>query len=165
MKKIFSLLFLSLILFIKLVAQNNYIDTLKQQLFIAKEDTNKVDLLLNFSWNYMWSFADTAVSYAQKALELAKQLKYKEGWCMNALCYSLTVTGNFNNALDFGFKAIQIHENLRDTSGLIQANVGLEICYRDQGDYNQALVYAYRAKKLYELTQLSWSEQVILGNI
>jgi len=167
MKKIFSLLFFSLFLFIKLVAQDNYIDSLKQQLVIAKEDTNKVNLLINLSWAYIWSFADTAVTYAQKGLELSKELKYKEGEgsSMNALCISLTVTGNFNNALDFGFKAIQVVENLHDTSGIISDDVALELCYRDQGDYNQALVYAYRAKNLYELAHYTWNERVILGNI
>ncbi|HEY5463047.1 MAG TPA: ATP-binding protein [Hanamia sp.] len=167
MKKIYSLLFFSLFLFIKLVAQDNYIDSLKQQLVIAKEDTNKVNLLINLSWAYIWSFADTAVTYAQKGLELSKELKYKEGEgsSMNALCISLTVTGNFNNALDFGFKAIQVVENLHDTSGIISDDVALELCYRDQGDYNQALVYAYRAKNLYELAHYTWNERVILGNI
>src|SRR5665213_623632 len=113
MKKIFSLLFFSLFLFIKLVAQDNYIDSLKQQLVIAKEDTNKVNLLINLSWAYIWSFADTAVTYAQKGLELSKELKYKEGEgsSMNALCISLTVTGNFNNALDLSL--IHISEPTR----------------------------------------------------
>ena len=142
MKKIFLLPLLLLVLNSRTQAQNKYADSLRNQLQVEPEDTNKVKLLSDLAWVYMWSFADTAVSHAQKELELSKKIKYKswKAHSMLDLCYSLTVTGNFTSALNFGFKAIAICESLHDSTPLVGTYDALGICYRDQSDYNEALL-------------------------
>ena len=168
MKKIFLLPLLLLVLNSRTQAQNKYADSLRNQLQVEPEDTNKVKLLSDLAWVYMWSFADTAVSYAQKELELSKKIKYKswEAHSMLDLCYSLTVTGNFTSALNFGFKAIAICESLHDSTPLVGTYDALGICYRDQSDYNEALLYEYKAKNLFESIHPSKRlSPIILGNI
>lgn len=55
-------------------------DSLRRALFLQKEDTNKVKLIYNLSFSYTaGSYADTALVYAQRALDLAEKLNYESG--------------------------------------------------------------------------------------
>ncbi|HET9434932.1 MAG TPA: ATP-binding protein, partial [Chitinophagaceae bacterium] len=117
---------------------------------------------------YVWVFPDSGRMYAEEGLQLSKELGYKygEGIFLFDLCVSLSQMGNFSGALDFGFKALSIFENLHDTANLIGSYVALMICYRDQGDYKQGLVQGYKAKELQELFPHSLPmAQTLLANI
>ena len=66
---------------------------------------------------------------------------------MILLCISLTNQGNFVSALDFGFKALAMSQSLNDTLSMAYANNALMLCYINQDDFKEALVYGYNAKK------------------
>jgi len=148
MKKIFILI--AILLMLKNYAQNREIDGLKQKLSSSKEDTNKVWLLERLSENYSWSYADTATLYAQQGLLLAQKLHYNKGaaWCMTFLTAASTTYGNYAIALDYGYKALTIFKNLNDNSGIVNADIQLAFCYREQGDYGRALSYLYSGLQL-----------------
>lgn len=78
-------------------------DTLIQQLAVAKEDTNKVNLLNDLSFDYAWSDADTSMMYAQHAIDLVQKINFEKGIAdaqLN-LCAALTALGkNYSRALD-----------------------------------------------------------------
>ena len=146
-------------------AQNSYVDSLKKSLSVEGQDTNRIALLSNLSGEYMWSFADTGKMYAQDGLKLSKKLNYKygEAQCSKNLCVSLMQEGDFTSALDYGFKALSIFENVRDSQNIALCHAILMICYREEGDYQEALVHGYKAKAL---TQFLSSDSInILGNI
>jgi len=161
--------FLSLLCFAVLSdAQNLTTDSLKQKLESLSEDTAKVNLLIALSNEYLFSFPDSGRIYAEKGIQLAKKLNYKygEALCSGVISVALSQTGDFTNALDFGFRAVDIYENLHDTSRLAISHITLLICYRDQGDYKQALAQGYKAKKMQELLPFdSWADQLIFSNI
>ena len=163
------IIFLCLLCFALLSgAQNLKIDSLKQRLESLSEDTAKVNLLYALSNEYLWSFPDIGKTYAEKGLQLSKKLGYKygEGVCSYNLSVGLSQTGDFTNALDFGFRAIKIFEDMKDSSQLVVGHVTLMICYRDQGDYKQALLQGYKAKGLQELLPFdSWTNQLVFANI
>jgi two-component system, NtrC family, sensor kinase len=149
-------------------AQDPYTDSLKQRLTSLPEDTAKVNLLNQLSDAYVWSSPDTGKIYAEKGLQLAQKLnhKYGEGLCLGNLCIGLSETGDFINALKVGYKAVAIFESIRDTSQVIDCYIRLLICYRDQGDYRQALVQGYKAKEMRELLPFdSVGFQLIFGNL
>ena len=168
MKK--KLVFVFLLLgFLQLVhGQNSYTDSLKQQLGSSIEDTAKIILLNKISFEYIWTIADSGKKYAEEALRLSKKLDYKhqEGVSYFNLCICLSQAGNFTGALDFGFKALSIFEHIPDTAGIIDAHGALMICYRDQGDYKQALLQGYKAKELQDLIYVDpLGRSIILNNI
>src|SRR5690348_16790594 len=87
---------------------------------------------------------------------------------MILLCSALTTTGDFSNALDFGFRGLKILGDLHDTTNLIELETVLGGCCTEEGDYTQGLVYIYKAKSLYELAPHShypWAEQTILASL
>ena len=75
----------SLVLFFSLIVisvfpQNmHYVDSLKKALSQSEEDTNKVKLYANLSWEYQFSYPDSALSYSLPGLQLAKKLHFEEG--------------------------------------------------------------------------------------
>jgi len=139
MKKIFLLLLVSFSA--NCFAQNKTIDSLKNALAISKEDTNKVWLLNELSFSYTWSFADTAVLYAQQALQLSQRLQFTEGIASSlvSLGAGLTTLGNYANALSYLYKALSLFKERKDSFALSNVHTTLGLCYRDQGDYKQAI--------------------------
>ena len=123
MQKIFLLWFLFLFSLTKTAGQ--YTDSLKQQLVFAKEDTNHVNILNNLGRFYMFSYPDTAASYAMISLQLSQKINYKlgEARSLGILCLSSTYLGNYTSALGFGLKALPIFEDLQDTTMLAWTNI------------------------------------------
>ena len=65
---------------IKGIAQNQpEIDSLKQLIDKAKQDTNQVKLLVQVGNNYFSRIPDSALLYFQEALEISDKLDYKWG--------------------------------------------------------------------------------------
>ena len=144
------------------------LDRLKHLLVSASEDTAKVNLLYKLSNEYVWSFPDSGKMYAETGFQLARKLGYKygEALCSGIISVGLSETGDFTNALDFGFRSLEIYQNLKDVPQTSLSHITLLICYRDQGDYMQALVQGYKAIDIQaQLPFNSWASQVIFANI
>jgi len=59
--------------------QTRSADSIRQELAVSKEDTNKVWSLINLGSVYQWSYPDSGILYTQKALQLAKKLNFVDG--------------------------------------------------------------------------------------
>ena len=128
-------------------------DSLKAVLHKQKEDTNKVKLLYNLSFSYtMGSYADTALVYAQRALDLAEKLNYEPGifWSEITLGESFALLGNYPLSLEYNFKALALAKKLNHPLKLCFGNGGLAACYYYMGDYNTSIKYAREVIKIME---------------
>jgi signal transduction histidine kinase len=166
MKKLFLLCLILLLSFTKTICQNNYLDSLRQRLGTEEEDTARVNTIFNLALLYSISSPDSAVMYGTQGLQLAQKISYKSGEasCMGALCLSLTFLGSFPKALDFGFKAMEIYKELKDTSQLIWTNLQLMGCYNQQEDYEEALTYGHNAIKLFGWSRPDTNQMsIVLG--
>ena len=146
------------------IGQNNYRDSLKHELSQTKVDTNKVDLLYDIGWSFVFLNEDSAANYGRQGLELAKQIKYKAGEAngLDLLSFSLSLNGNFIGALDFGFKNLSLAETLKDTTLIARANSTLMTCYLEQDDYEQALKYGLRAVLFSESPKVDTASRAIV---
>jgi signal transduction histidine kinase len=145
MKKIFQLCFLLLFLS-KANAQNKTIDSLKEKLSVAKEDTNKVQILINLGYNYQWNKPDSALMYGLRARQLSQQLNYIDGEIEVApvLSEALNSKGNFSQALEIDFKAKQFAEKNGKHNLFQEYWIGNVYFY--SGDYTKALKYYLKYK-------------------
>jgi len=155
MKKViilYSLLFYSVNI---IYAQNRTIDSLKQALSVAKEDINKVVLLIYLSHNYNWSYADTSLMYAEQALELAQKLNHKPviSFAQGQMSSTLLTLGNYPLALDYGFKALEWAEKYGSIQDIIFGNLSIAMSYREQGDYEKSLVYCRKSLAMSDTIQ------------
>jgi len=128
-------------------------DSAKEVLLSQKEDTNKVKLLYNLSFSYCaGSYADTALVYAQQALDLAEKLEYDRGifWSLITLGESLAVLGNYPLSIEHNFRALALAKEMNRLLEICYGNGGLANCYYYMGEYNTSLTYVRRVMKLGE---------------
>src|SRR5688572_11738370 len=128
-------------------------DSLKKALHEQKEDTTKVKLLYNLSFSYTaGSYADTALAYAQRALDLAEKLNYEPGifWSEITLGESFALLGNYPLSLEYNFKALALAKKLNHPLKLCYGNGGLAACYYYMGDYRTSIKYAREVIKIME---------------
>jgi len=149
---LYSLLFYSVNI---IYAQNKTIDSLKQALSVAKEDINKVVLLIYLSHNYNWSYADTSLMYAEQALDLAQKLNNKPviSFAEGQMSSTLLTLGNYPLALDYGFKALEWAEKYGSIQDIIFGNLSIAMSYREQGDYEKSLVYCRKSLAMSDTIQ------------
>ena len=159
MKNLAAILITILSITVAEAQQSNqfHIDSLKNELTIAKEDTNKVHLLLRLSESYVQSSVDTGIAYAQQALDLAKKVNFQEGilYAEGTLSTLFAVSGNYPLGLDHAFK----------TLALAKKNFPLAVpwayalvfwCYYYLGEYKNALKYTRESMKEVKLGTQSW---------
>jgi two-component system NtrC family sensor kinase len=158
MKRLIYIFFSFLFVVFQVQAQTKQIDSLKQLLSQTKADTTTYDILRLISWNSMWSYSDTALSYAQKALLLANHLNDppKESEALLLFGTAWSVIGNYPLAIDYLLKGIRIEEQFKTvrTNDVWPIPVlqlfyyNISDCYRDLGDYENALNYYGKSIKI-----------------
>lgn len=101
MKKSFNLLLFCLFSVVNCIAQNHQLDSLLNVFKIAKEDSNKVNILNNLFLEYEFSDEKKAKKCLDDALQLAKKIDYKkgEGTAYTLLGYFAEDKGNYAEAL------------------------------------------------------------------
>jgi tetratricopeptide (TPR) repeat protein len=156
MRKLFLLIILAVYAEKQLQAQlqgQPRIDSLLNETAKAKEDTNKVKLLIDFSHTYYSINPDEGLRFGKEALALAEKLNWKKG-VGNA---SRTIAGNYGygksdytTALTYSFRALQQFKEIGDKLGTakILGDIGVEYWY--QSDYPNALKYYFDALRLNE---------------
>src|SRR5687767_3509951 len=88
--------------------QQNYLDSLKQELLAAKEDTNKINLYSLLARRYQWDYPDSAIKYGIPGLELAREFNFhqRDISMFFALSEALSSKGNFPKALQMAFASL-----------------------------------------------------------
>jgi two-component system, NtrC family, sensor kinase len=126
-----------------------YIDSFKHELTIAKEDTNKVYMLTWLSGLYFDYSTDTAVAYAQQALDLAKKINFESGilYAEGTLSWALLLSGNYPLALDHGFKTVSLAKKINPLRVPWAISL-VSYCYYSLGEYNTTLKYTREAVRL-----------------
>ncbi len=151
MKKI-VLLLLVIWLTTALHAQERNRDSLKKVLAEATDDNTRFWCMQELYSSYVYTSPDSAAPYARQNLLLARRLQSD-----SLLVYALRqnreysqITGNFPQALKYGFEALKVAEKTKNFILIGWANISLNDSYLDQGDYTRALFYAKKAKSIFD---------------
>jgi tetratricopeptide (TPR) repeat protein len=125
-------------------------DSLITVLNKTKDDTAKVLLMAYLGDSYAFSQVDTAISYAQRAISLARRLNYKKGEAVGMASYgwALWASGNYDKAIEMGLKSLNLYKTLEDIKMIASIYNELIVFYRDAGDYRTALNYGFLSKNL-----------------
>ena len=88
--KLFFLWWLLLFSYSTAVGQNSNEESLKHRLITVKEDTARVNALMDLGFFYAFRYPDTAVTYGMQGLQLAQKIGYKLGKAgsLSILCLS-----------------------------------------------------------------------------
>lgn len=127
-------------------------DSLLRLLPVAKEDTDKVQLLINLGQQYETQEPERAKYYYRSAGELSRKLGYKPGeirYRMN-YTYVLNQLGLFDSALAMNLESVRMARELGDNFMLAKTLFNTGSSYRLKEDYTQAIPYYEEGKRLFE---------------
>ena len=144
--------FISLLLFAGMISNSNgqNADSLKQVLEKTPQDTNRVKLLLDIAETYFFSKPDTCLLFAEKALNLARDLSFIDGqvFALNTAGEALRFLGDYPRALKMQFEALQINRKMKDLHGEARSLGFIGFVYVEFREYRQGLQYLLPAIKL-----------------
>ena len=112
MRKILSTFLLLLVYHYGLTQRTQIVDSLRNELKIVKEDTSKILIMSDLSFMLGFFQPDSGLVYAQKALDLAFEMKYFRGQAraLNSMGFCSTALGDLPKALNFQFHGLRIAE-------------------------------------------------------
>jgi serine phosphatase RsbU (regulator of sigma subunit) len=120
-----------------------YIDSLRSELSHIKNDTVKIKILNNLSWEYRNTIPDTAIIYANEALQLAEEENHEQGKgaAHNNLGVAYWIKGDYTTALEHHFKALKSRELINEWSAMTMSYNNIANIYENQANDSLARVY------------------------
>ncbi len=108
-------------------------------------DSSQVNKLIRYAKKIGWNNTDSEIFYASKALEISKQIKYKEGMIhafltISSACY---ISGDYKKGIEAAKKAIVLAKMMKSKSMLKAANNSIGLIYQQMGKYKES-VYHFR---------------------
>jgi serine phosphatase RsbU (regulator of sigma subunit) len=135
-------------------SQNAKLDSLKQLLSKAPEDTTKANLMIEITRAYLYGFndRDAMQDYSEKNLVLSKKLNYKKGiaYSYNYLGIVRWGKGDLDIALNYYKNALALMREIKDLRGESSSLGNIGYIYNDKGDYALAVEYTIQATKIKE---------------
>jgi len=121
-------------------AQKSKSDSLIFELNTTKEDTSKVNLLFELSFELKNQYPDSAMDYANRGITIAEKIDFKKGL---ANCYN--IVGGINNnkgeyeiAMKYCQKSLRIHTEINYKKGIIDALNQSGTIYLRLSNYKQS---------------------------
>ena len=152
---------------IAVFAQKQKADSLFKLITIEKADTSKVRLMWELG-NAMSGYnPDSALVYAQKALNLATEINYSEGKskALGVLAITFRRIGDYSRALKYNLQRLQLTENQNDPDNLANVLMSIGVVYRYQEEYQKALYYYYKSDSVIKKYKLDDTEYYIYMNL
>ncbi len=143
------------------------LDSMLAELPTAKEDTNKVNLLNDLSWDYAQINPDEGIKYGLQGLALAEQLGWKKGIAKadNNLGNNYQSKSDYPKALEYYFKSLKMNEALGDKGSIARITRSIGNVYSRQSDYPKALEYYFKVLKMKETLGDKGNIARTIGNI
>lgn len=149
-----DLLFCFLVFFVfsRCFAQNPQIDSIKNVLATAKEDTSKVNSLLALSREFFSISPQEAINYASEAKDLATKINSLKGlaYAYKNIGIGYYMQANYVESLGSYDKALAIFDSLNDKTGVANILSNEASLYFNQADDEKALELNLKALQVSE---------------
>jgi tetratricopeptide (TPR) repeat protein len=122
---------------------NIYLDSLSNVVKNLPDDTNKVNLLNELSWNYIPISGDSGLSYGLKALKIADDIAWEKGAAdaYNNIGESFRFKGEITSSIENHSNALSIYEELNDTAGQAHTLSQLGMSYFNISNFTKSHEY------------------------
>lgn len=134
------------------LCQNEKVDSMKNQLTQQSDDSLKVENLLAISKSTFRFEPDTAIVYANKAIDLATRIDYQKGlgYGLKNVGLAYYIKGDFTEVLNYWKQSLAIFEKMDFKLGISNLQNNLGAVYFSKGEDPQALEYYISSLKLAE---------------
>jgi len=132
--------------------ERSKVDSLKSLLKTNIADTSRVNTLNALSAIYISIAPDTALKYAEHALNEAENAEWAKGFAeaYHGIGYAHYIQGNYEQCLLYWQKALESHEKQGNINGVSTSLGNIGIIYTIQDDFYNALEYYLMALKIDE---------------
>jgi tetratricopeptide (TPR) repeat protein len=148
MKRLLLTLVLALLIF--RVDAQALIDSLQQQLPLAKSVEARIDILNSLSHAYTQYSLNRSEELAREALALGQENDYQKGIAtsFNILGIGATIQGRHTEGMDYFIKAVKIRDGLNDSRGVAHVYNNMSRLLIYQEDYDRAIDYSKKSLAL-----------------
>lgn len=148
-------LFIIISLFINCVLSGQdqkLIDSLIQELKTSKEDTNKVKLLNDLAYEYVYFNPSLTLQYSNQAIKLSEKINFDIGYSvgMSNTALALKRTGSINKALAIYKELISFDSKKNQYQRLAIDNNNIATIYNDLGMIDKSILHYFEALKYFE---------------
>ncbi len=128
------------------------IDSLKSILKTAKEDTNKVTILNELSFESKEDSPDNSIHFAEDAVKLSRKLSYKSGQVSSLLNLGIAHKSNNNigKAIEYCLQSLLIQKEIAGKSEIVNSLCGIGDLYKANRNFDKAFEFYIKALKLCE---------------
>jgi tetratricopeptide (TPR) repeat protein len=149
--KTFSCFFLILLPVI-CAAQQSPADSLKKIISSEKDDTNKVNTLIELSKNFLSTDAKQALQYANQANVLAEKLNFQngKGWALKKIGQAYNQQSDYVNALQAWKEALAIFSTTGNKVGASNMLNNIGVIYYNKSMEDSAQDYYLKSLKVAE---------------
>ncbi len=133
-----------------MLAQLPNTDSLKRLIATTKNDTVKIAAYETLVWKATWSDPIQALQLAKEELLWARKsnLVFAEEAALSSNAVVLSVLGDYRQAIDYYLQSIRQCERLGLTKSLPMVFLNISESYSDAGDFDKAILYAYKGKSM-----------------
>jgi adenylate cyclase len=123
------------------------VDSLQTLLNTARQDTNKVNILIQLAKSILSNKPDKAMDYAQQILTLSKQIGYKKGVgiAYNIMGIEKRDKGDYIKAQEYFKKSLEISEEIGNKQGISISYINIGDIHFSQSNYLQAIEFYKKA--------------------
>ncbi|MFI5148459.1 MAG: tetratricopeptide repeat protein [Bacteroidia bacterium] len=116
-------------------------DSLKKLLTPSISDSARFVILHNLVFEYLYTKPSDALPFAKEMLRMAEAEKspLKIAKSYNKLSLIYHGFGDYDKAIEYGFKSMGQYEDLHDTTGIAGALLNLSNVYKSKHEYTKAL--------------------------
>lgn len=128
-------------------AQNQSIDSVLNHISSTRYDTSKVEAFNELAWVLRSTNSQLALSYADSAIDLSRNIDYKAGEATGHVRSGLIkmLKGDLSGAKTDYEYALQIENSIQNTFGIARASNQLSLIYNTLGSVRQSIKYARKA--------------------
>ena len=132
------------------------IDSLKQRLFLLKNDSDRIITLQNIGFFYERLDVDSSLKYFNAGLDLARQKSYAwgEARLLAGLSGLMGTQGKYAEAFELLFKSLKIAEDNNLAYDIARANRRISGVYEQIKNYPKSITYLLKALQIDEASQL-----------
>ena len=134
------------------MGQQQGVDSLKQALQFAGQDSQRVQLLLELSKAYFSDAPDEAINYAEQCSKLSASLNHGRGLAQSLKNIGIAYynKGEYVTTLEYWNKSLRAFDSIGEKAGVANILSNLGAVYFNQGDDASALDYYLRSLKIAE---------------
>jgi two-component system, NtrC family, sensor kinase len=128
------------------------IESFTRQLALANQDTDRALIMAEYGFYYNLSDADSALSYAQRALTLSERIHFLRGEAraLHVLGIVYRILGDDSKSLEMLYKGLQIAEDNHYPFELARCLNSIGILYTGFEDYSSSISYLLNSYKIDE---------------